>query len=408
MRLGPAGTVTAGGVDLDVGERSGRRRQAVLGRGRTIVGRADGAGVRCDDPALEPHHALLVLDGDGLRIVQLTGRAPLVVGGHPIDGRRRRSDQPTLVELGDSTLRLRHGTARRTTGRPRARRRPCCAPRGRSPAGRSHHSSRRRSRRRGGPPAGRPRAGAVRPGRCRRAGRRRPSVDVPRLRPARRRSSPSPAGAAQRVGVLRGARRRPRGSRDGGVDGAGHGARAGPRRVPPRTSSTTSSTVTTARAILERRDHRLWSRRAGRSGCVPRRRRGRRGGVAAAGRGRRPTGRSLHLARHRQAGPAVPAATALRDQPVLVDVGPGRRVAVSGQRTVDRGGRPVDRPPARGELRAGRRAPRGRHPVSRDGGRWLDRPAPRRLTGRATAAGHAGRCRRPARRAGPAGRAARS
>ena len=82
--------------------------QAVLAHGRTIVGRANGAGVRCDDPTIEPHHALLVLDGDGLRIVQLTGRAPLVVGGHPIEG-VTPIGSATLVELGESTLRLRQG-----------------------------------------------------------------------------------------------------------------------------------------------------------------------------------------------------------------------------------------------------------------------------------------------------------
>src|SRR6185436_11770114 len=57
-----------------------------VGGERLLIGRAAGAGVRCDDAALEPHHALLVPDGGDLRLVQLTGRTPIIVGGQPIDG----------------------------------------------------------------------------------------------------------------------------------------------------------------------------------------------------------------------------------------------------------------------------------------------------------------------------------
>ena len=78
-----------------------------VGGERMLVGRAGGAGVRCDDAALEPHHALLVPDGDELRLVQLTGRTPITVGGQPIDG-GVVLELPALVEMGHSTLRIRH------------------------------------------------------------------------------------------------------------------------------------------------------------------------------------------------------------------------------------------------------------------------------------------------------------
>src|SRR3954469_3089752 len=78
----------------------------VVGGERLLVGRAGGAGVRCDDPALEPHHALLVPDGDELRLVQLTGRTPITVGGQAIDG-SLVLHSPALVEIGHSTLRIR-------------------------------------------------------------------------------------------------------------------------------------------------------------------------------------------------------------------------------------------------------------------------------------------------------------
>lgn len=51
-----------------------------IGPGRHLIGRAHTAAVRCDDPSLQPHHALLEVAGDGsLTVTQLTGRAPLVL-----------------------------------------------------------------------------------------------------------------------------------------------------------------------------------------------------------------------------------------------------------------------------------------------------------------------------------------
>ena len=56
----------------------------LLGPGRHLIGRAHTAAVRCDDPSLEPHHALLDVQPDGaLSVTQLTGRAPIIVAdGH--------------------------------------------------------------------------------------------------------------------------------------------------------------------------------------------------------------------------------------------------------------------------------------------------------------------------------------
>ena len=51
-----------------------------VGPGRHLVGRAHTAEVRCDDPSLQPHHALLDVASDGsLTVTQLTGRAPVML-----------------------------------------------------------------------------------------------------------------------------------------------------------------------------------------------------------------------------------------------------------------------------------------------------------------------------------------
>ncbi|MEO6156097.1 MAG: FHA domain-containing protein, partial [Ilumatobacteraceae bacterium] len=80
----------------------------VLGAGRYLLGRAAGATLRCDDPALEAHHAELVVDHSGIRVAQLTGRLDLLVDGRAaeqhgsltvIDGGQ--------IEIGHSVLRCR-------------------------------------------------------------------------------------------------------------------------------------------------------------------------------------------------------------------------------------------------------------------------------------------------------------
>lgn len=84
--------------------------------GRWLVGRARGCAVRLDDPAVEAHHALLVVDGDGVGVLQLTGRCPVLVDGAPVHLAPIPGDSSPVVtspvvvgrsiELGHDLLRL--------------------------------------------------------------------------------------------------------------------------------------------------------------------------------------------------------------------------------------------------------------------------------------------------------------
>ena len=76
-----------------------------LGASSAIVGRATTADVRCDDPKLEAHHALIETATTGVLITQLAGRHPLVANGAPIDGTRFCAGMVT-IEIGDSRLRI--------------------------------------------------------------------------------------------------------------------------------------------------------------------------------------------------------------------------------------------------------------------------------------------------------------
>ena len=72
--------------------------------GRHLLGRATSATIRADDPALEPHHALVEAHVDGtLTISQLTGRAPVRVDGVATDGVITLAPG-AWVELGGSLL----------------------------------------------------------------------------------------------------------------------------------------------------------------------------------------------------------------------------------------------------------------------------------------------------------------
>ena len=58
-----------------------------LSPGRYVVGRAPTADIRCDDPTLQAHQALVEVTADGtVHLTQLTGRSPVMVGGRPVDG----------------------------------------------------------------------------------------------------------------------------------------------------------------------------------------------------------------------------------------------------------------------------------------------------------------------------------
>src|SRR3954453_7038190 len=77
----------------------------VLDHGTHIVGRAGGAAVRCDDPALEPHHLLLEISSTGAMLRQLTGRVPARVDDGPL-GESVVVESPARVEVGCSVLKL--------------------------------------------------------------------------------------------------------------------------------------------------------------------------------------------------------------------------------------------------------------------------------------------------------------
>jgi len=77
-----------------------------LSAGRHVIGRAAHASVRLDDPAIEPHHALLRIDDDGrMEVVQLTGVVPIRVDGSPWEGTAVNDD--TRLTLGASVVRIR-------------------------------------------------------------------------------------------------------------------------------------------------------------------------------------------------------------------------------------------------------------------------------------------------------------
>ena len=80
--------------------------------GSTIVGRAPTAEVRCDDPAVLPHHVLIERASTTLRITQLSGRMPLGVDGRQIPSSGTIeidvADEVAgvVVDIGHSRLRL--------------------------------------------------------------------------------------------------------------------------------------------------------------------------------------------------------------------------------------------------------------------------------------------------------------
>ena len=297
-----------------------------LACGRAIVGRAESAPVRCDDPALEPHHALLVVEADVVRLVQLTGRAPLVVDGTPVDGATCVTDG-AVVELGQSTLRLH----RSSTDPPAAAhirggavlRTPRSVPRWEDPT-----------------PSPPPVAAAAEPGRpvglvsalCAAAG----ALVVAAVLGQWMFAAVGVLGAAvaaggwvaQRVGS---GRRQRRGRRGAERAWAAHAeAVAASRAAYAAHLAATSSTAVTAVATITARDHRLWSRRAGDDDAF----------VVTLGRGdvawpvpvasAAHDGPLLHLARHRDPPAAPVIASVLHDQPVTVPLGPGHRLAVRG------------------------------------------------------------------------------
>lgn len=85
------------------GPDSGGRHE--VGGRRTIVGTA---GIRCDDPDLLTHHALLEAASDGLWLTQLAGATPITVSGVPVTG-RWPVGLGAPIRLAGSTLVVDHG-----------------------------------------------------------------------------------------------------------------------------------------------------------------------------------------------------------------------------------------------------------------------------------------------------------
>ena len=70
------------------------------------IGRSRHAAIRCDDPAMEPHHALMRVDPDGrMTLHQLAGQRALAVDGHPMDAPVAVT-AGMRIEIGGSVLRL--------------------------------------------------------------------------------------------------------------------------------------------------------------------------------------------------------------------------------------------------------------------------------------------------------------
>ena len=299
----------------------------VVGTERLLIGRAAGAEVRCDDPALEPHHALLVPDGDQVRLLQLTGRTPLTVNGRPIDG-RVVVDAVAVVEIGHSTLRVQRT---QVTDRAAAHvrdgvvlRGPRAVPAWDPPPLRTPTVERCRAR-----PAGRPGSRAGRRGGRRSAGRRHAPADVPRVRRTRR---------CRRHRQLGGPARRCR-PPDEKV-AAGHGARpcrAGHRhRRARRGLRRTRPFVHLHGGHRPVDDHGARRTAVGPTGRPCRCVRGlarRRRRAPGAHRSTATTANAvpvLHLAGHADAPMSPLGTTWLRDQPLTVELGPGMRLALRG------------------------------------------------------------------------------
>ena len=298
----------------------------VVGTERLLIGRAAHAGVRCDDPALEPHHALLVPDGDQVRLLQLTGRTPLTVNGRPIDG-RVVLDAVAVVEIGHSTLRLQRS---QVTDRPAAHVRDGVVLRG-------------------------PRAVPIwdppplRTPTVERAEHARPGGLVPALAGvvvaavlAVAMHQPMflifgalggvvaiASWAAQRAGVIRRTRSSRRDMARARADVDAAAAELAADYADHVRSST--STAATALATITARDERLWARRADHADAF----------VVSLGVGdvawRPPIdgddderGPVLHLAGHADAPMRPLGTTWLRDQPLTVALGPGMRLALRG------------------------------------------------------------------------------
>ncbi len=89
-----------------------------MGVGRHLLGRAHTAELRSDDPCLQPHHVLVEVPPTGeVTVTQLTGRAPILVNGVPVEGATQTTDG-ALVEVGNSVVSFTRRAAAERAGAP--------------------------------------------------------------------------------------------------------------------------------------------------------------------------------------------------------------------------------------------------------------------------------------------------
>ena len=317
-------------LDVHLGERARMpARRSGSSTEPAIVGRARGATVRCDDPGLEPHHALLVPDGASLRVLQLTGRAAAHRRWPGGRHRRRRHRRPGPRRDRPQHVAPAPRRGRRAAGRPPPRHRRAAHPApgpdvGSDPTDTAADRHRRSAR-----------AAVGWCPRCAPSALRRcsPSCCASRCSCCSARSAASSPWAVGRRSASDWRRRRRTSRRDGRTRLGRGSSPASPRSRAAFVEhiSTTASTAASAMAIAATHDHRLWERRGTHADAF----------VVGLGTGElrwRPpvdgapaaAGPMVHVARHADQPPPLVTDTWLRDQPVSVDLGPGSRLAVRG------------------------------------------------------------------------------
>jgi DNA segregation ATPase FtsK/SpoIIIE, S-DNA-T family len=108
-RSGTDRTSTVSTAVLDVAVTAGPAATSwrSLPAGRHLIGRSPLASIKVDDPGIEPHHAVLHIDGEGsIELIQLTGSVPIRVDGRAVDA----DSQPVVgsrIIIGSSVIELR-------------------------------------------------------------------------------------------------------------------------------------------------------------------------------------------------------------------------------------------------------------------------------------------------------------
>ncbi|MCU1365680.1 MAG: putative FtsK/SpoIIIE family protein, partial [Ilumatobacteraceae bacterium] len=105
-----------------------------LSVGSHVIGRSSTAPIRCADPDLELHHAVLTVGHGAVRLDQLTGARPLLLDGAPVDGTTVEPGQ--RIGIGSSVLVVRTTTLSATPPAATASR-PVADPMGRVPFARA-------------------------------------------------------------------------------------------------------------------------------------------------------------------------------------------------------------------------------------------------------------------------------